>query len=80
MGNLLEDCEETAMRVMKQMPIAGVVLLGLFGVACAMDHSLRARSAGRGPVRRMPLEQWENEGGALAPASGGATETSQVPR
>lgn len=65
---------------MKRMPIAGVVLLGVLGVACAVDHWQRTRSSGRGPARRMPLEQWENEGGALAPTQGGAIETSQVPR
>ncbi len=66
---------------MKQSPIvAGVVLLGLFGLANVIDHWLGTRDAGRGTARRMPVEQWENEGGALAPAHGGATETSQVPR
>jgi hypothetical protein len=62
----------------KQVPIAGVVLLALFGMACAMEYRLRERSAGRAATRRMPVEQWENEGGALAPAPG-ASNTSQVP-
>ncbi len=63
---------------MKQVPIAGVVLLGLFGVACAVEYWLRTRSAGHAAAKRMPVEQWENEGGALAPAPG-AAKTSQVP-
>ncbi len=63
---------------MKQMPIAGFVLIGLFGMACAVESWLRTRSAGHAAVRRMPVEQWENEGGALAPAPG-VLNTSQVP-
>ena len=63
---------------MKQVPIASVVVLGLFGVACAAELWLKTRSAGHSAARR-PVEQWENEGGALAPAPG-ASETSQVPR
>ena len=63
---------------MRQLPIAGVVLLGLFGIACAVEYRLRARGAGHSAFRRIPVEQWENEGGALAPTPG-ATKTSQVP-
>jgi len=70
----------TEKRVMKKMPISGVVLIGMFGVAWFMDQWLIARSASNRLAKRTPVEQWENEGGALAPASGGATETSQVPR
>ena len=64
---------------MKQVPIAGVILLGLFGMACAVEYRLRTRGGGHAAARRMPVEQWENEGGALAPAPG-ASNTSQVPR
>jgi hypothetical protein len=64
----------------KRIPIAGVVLLALFGMACAMEYRQRERVAGRGATRRVPIEQWENEGGALAPAPGASnTNTSQVP-
>ena len=60
--------------------LIGVAALGLLGVAYVMNRWLMARSTGGAPARRMPLEQWENEGGALAPAPGGATESSQVAR
>jgi len=63
---------------MKQVPIAGAVLLGLFGMACVVEYWLRERGTGPSSTRRMPVEQWENEGGALAPARG-TTKTSQVP-
>ena len=62
---------------MKQVPIAGVVLLGLFGMACVVEYWLRQRSASHPATKRMPVEQWENEGGALAPVPG-ASKTSQV--
>ena len=62
---------------MKQVPIAGAVLLGLFGMACAVEYWLKERGSGHA-TKRMPVEQWENEGGALAPARG-TTKTSQVP-
>ena len=63
---------------MKQVPIAGAVLLGLFGMAYAVEYWLRERGTGHPATKRMPVEQWENEGGALAPARG-TTKTSQVP-
>ena len=63
---------------MKQVPIAGVVLLALFGMACGLEYRLRQRRTGPGANKRVPVEQWENEGGALAPAPG-ASKTSQVP-
>ena len=63
---------------MKQVPIAGVVLLALFGMACGLEYRLRQRRTGPAATKRMPVEQWENEGGALAPAPG-ASKTSQVP-
>jgi hypothetical protein len=64
---------------MKQMPISGVVMLGLFGIACAVEHWLRERNADRAAVKRkIPVQQWESEGGALAPVAG-TTKTSQVP-
>ena len=62
---------------MKQVPIAGAVLLGLFGMACAVEYWMRERNSGHAATKR-PVEQWENEGGALAPARG-TTKTSQVP-
>jgi hypothetical protein len=61
---------------MKQVPIAGVVLLALFGIACGLEYRLRQR--GPAATKRRPVEQWENEGGALAPAPG-VSKTSQVP-
>jgi len=64
--------------VMKQVPIAGAVLLGLFGMAYAVEYWLRQRSSGPSATKRVHVEQWENEGGALAPAHG-TTKTSQVP-
>ena len=47
-------------------------------VAWLVTRWLEARRAASGTTRH-PVEQWENEGGALAPQLGGA-ETSQVPR
>ena len=40
---------------------------------------LDASRAATGTTTRHPVEQWENEGGALAPQQAG-TDTSQVPR
>jgi len=61
---------------MKQVPIASVVLLALFGMAFGLEYRLRQR--GPAGTKRRPVEQWENEGGALAPALG-VSKTSQVP-
>ncbi len=62
---------------MKQVPIAGVVLLALFGIACGLEYRLRPTLV-TAATKRRPVEQWENEGGALAPAPG-VSKTSQVP-
>lgn len=40
---------------------------------------LEARRAATAAIARRPIEQWESEGGALAPQQG-RVETSQVPR
>jgi hypothetical protein len=45
----------------------------------AITRWLTAREERGKPMRREPLESWENEGGALAPR-GLAAGTSQVPR
>ena len=55
--------------------IAGVTAAASWLVTRWLD----TRRTASGLTTRHPFEQWENEGGALAPQAGG-TETSQVPR
>jgi hypothetical protein len=45
-------------RIMKQVPIAGAVLLGLFGMACAVEYWMR----GATPVTRRPSECLSSSG------------------
>ena len=57
-----------------------VVIAGATAAASwLVTHWLDTRRRTSAPTTRRPVEQWENEGGALAPQLGRA-ETSQVPR
>jgi len=64
---------------MNRIPTSAVVLLTLLGAAHLADGWLTARAARAATPKSKPLERWENEGGALAPAVGGVKATSQVP-
>jgi hypothetical protein len=64
---------------MKRIPTSAVVLLTLLAAAHLADDWLRRKAARNETPKSKPLERWENEGGALAPASGGVKATSQVP-
>ena len=44
-----------------------------------LAYWLSRKAARAATPKSKPLERWENEGGALAPAPGGVTATSQVP-
>lgn len=61
--------------VLRAVIIAGATAAASWIVTRWLD----ARRTVSGGVARHPVEQWENEGGALAPQQAGA-ETSQVPR
>jgi hypothetical protein len=65
---------------MRQFPSASVVLLMLFGGACLAERWLAIRAARLHPARKVPIEHWENEGGALSPPPFSGIATSQVPR
>jgi hypothetical protein len=65
---------------MHRIPINGVVLLMLLGAAHLADQWLKSKASRTAVPKAKPVERWENEGGALAPATGGANATSQVPR
>jgi len=66
--------------VMNRIPTSTVVLLTLLWAAHLADQWLKAKAARAGASKPKPIERWENEGGALSPAVGGANATSQVPR
>ncbi len=60
---------------MNRMITAAVVATGLW----ALTRWLDSRNKRRARAPHVPMESWENEGGALAPHPAGL-ETSQVPR
>jgi hypothetical protein len=64
---------------MNRISTSAVVLLTLLGAAYLADRWLTTNAARAATPKSKPLERWENEGGALAPAAGGVKATSQVP-
>jgi len=64
---------------MKSIPTVAVVVFTLLSAAHLADYWLSRKAARAATPKSKPLERWENEGGALAPAPGGVTATSQVP-
>ena len=65
---------------MNRMPTSALVLLTLLGAAHLADQWLKSKAARAATLKTKPLERWENEGGALAPAAGDVNASSQVPR
>ena len=64
---------------MNRIVSTAVVVIAATTASLAITRWLTAREERGKPMRREPLESWENEGGALAPR-GLAAGTSQVPR
>jgi len=65
---------------MNRIPSRAIMLFALVGLAHLADQWLKSKGARDAAAKPKPVERWENEGGALSPAVGGANATSQVPR
>ena len=64
---------------MNRISTSAVTLFTLLSAAHLADRWLTSKAARAATPKSKPLERWENEGGALAPAPGGVKATSQVP-
>jgi hypothetical protein len=64
--------------LMNRIVTAALVAAATTATSWAVSYWLDVRRA-RAHAPRIPMETWENEGGALAPHHA-AVETSQVPR
>ena len=64
---------------MNRIVSAAVVVIAAMTASLAITRLLTPRHERGKPMRREPLESWENEGGALAPRALAAG-TSQIPR
>jgi hypothetical protein len=64
---------------MNRIGFTGIVVLSAMTASLAIARWLTTQQERGKPMRREPLESWENEGGALAPHHVAAG-TAEVPR
>jgi hypothetical protein len=66
-------------QALNRIPTSAVVFLTLLGAAHLADQWLKSKAARAATSKTKPLERWENEGGALAPAAVGVNAPSRLP-